>query len=486
MFNFSILWFLLYIVLNVIIFMMLQSYVKDNKAPSPIFAIVASVVAYFVIKLYPQPVPGSKDVMFDFMAFAVACLIPFSQLAIISTKFIAELLINNDDFDPDSRRNYLSEIKLPLDNLTVSGKYDEALEFLLEKQLMKKFAKDYRICIEIATIAMVPLGDVKLALENYSKVLTLTKKAEPVAYSLYRMADIYIQKPETRADARFCLTQLVERFPNNEYGRSAQLRLKVMDQEDSGEAFNLFGDSDEVESAASSGSSNLLDMTSEMSIEETAKRLLDDGGASQPQGEIAPSGNSGTDYQKLLQESAARTGRKAATNRIDSSDMPERRSVRPDAGSLPGMPERPNPLAGMMPASVAPKTAPRAPEGSYQSLLDQSVQKTAVKKSRSGKTGHLNDLRLKRDSAARDISRPDIRPDTGSLRKASSGIIIPGVMSDSEAYQMMLRKQGVQTIGGSQSLMPQSPAQQRSLPVNVQEDGITGFTRLKRTRKAKP
>lgn len=245
MFNFSILWFLLYIVLNVIIFMMLQSYVKDNKAPSPIFAIVASVVAYFVIKLYPQPVPGSKDVMFDFMAFAVACLIPFSQLAIISTKFIAELLINNDDFDPDSRRNYLSEIKLPLDNLTVSGKYDEALEFLLEKQLMKKFAKDYRICIEIATIAMVPLGDVKLALENYSKVLTLTKKAEPVAYSLYRMADIYIQKPETRADARFCLTQLVERFPNNEYGRSAQLRLKVMDQEDSGEAFNLFGDSDE-------------------------------------------------------------------------------------------------------------------------------------------------------------------------------------------------------------------------------------------------
>ncbi|MCQ2736314.1 MAG: tetratricopeptide repeat protein [bacterium] len=471
--GFTILWFFAYAVLNVGLFFMLQGYIKENKTPDIPLSIITALGGIGTIYMYPKPSDSSSELMGDFVIFAIACLIPFSQMSIITTKFIAELLINNDDFNPEQRRNYLSEVKIPLDNLTMSGKYVEAIEFLLEKQASSKYQKDYRICIEIATIAMTNLGNIDLALDNYKKVLIVTTRTEAVAYSLYRMADIYIQNPETREKARECLNQLVEKFPNNEYGKSANLRLKIMERENSGEAFGMMGGQSEAAfEAAAPDASSLQDMTSQVSIEDTARRLLAD---QAPESSHAPVRQDDAGYQQLLQKSAEKAIKKGAeTNELSDDEHMEirRRTIRPDM---------PNPLASLMPASSAgAKSVEEAPEGSYQSLLSKSQissQQKSVKKSRAGKTGMLNELRLKKDNPGRDISRSDYRPDTGSLRKKSQGLSIPKVMSDSEAYQMMLRSQGVQVIGGS------APQEQPHQNVNVQDDGITGFTRLRRARK---
>ena len=52
-------------------------------------------------------------------------------------------------------------------------------------------------------------------------------------------------------------------------------------------------------------------------------------------------------------------------------------------------------------------------------------------------------------------------------------------MSDSEAYQMMLSRQGVKLLD-----QKSDPSKQNN-KVNVREDGLTGFTRLNRMRRQK-
>ena len=125
------------------------------------------------VKILAAVVVGS---LLLFGTYAVVTLIPFSQMAVLTTKIIADILINNDDFNPSNLKNYLSEIKTPLDTYLSTGKYQEAIEFLKEQQKLKRYAKDYRICIEIATIAMSNLNDLKLAMSEYSRVLVITKK----------------------------------------------------------------------------------------------------------------------------------------------------------------------------------------------------------------------------------------------------------------------------------------------------------------------
>ncbi len=445
----SFLWYIAYFGLNTALFLMLQSYIKNNATPHPLLALAGIICAAFTIYLYPSS-ENSSDIMADFIAYAVFALIPFSQIAVISTKFITELLINNDDFDPDTRRNYLSEIKIPLDNLVSSGKHHEAIEFLQEKQLMSKFKKDYRICIEIATIAMSPIGNYELALQEYGKVLTLTKRAEAIAYSLYRMADIYMMKTETRNKAKECLERLKINFPKNEYGKSAALRLQIMEREELGlMPFDEFG---EAYSKSAEQASNKPDIVSSDPQEYASQRIF---GSQDTLGSIQTQRNQvSKDYQQLLQESAAQAGK-------NKSEEDKKRA----SGD--------NLMAAY--SIVEQKRQTTAEAGSYQDLLNQSLQKTAGKRMRSGKTGHLPDLRLRKDAPLKDFSKSDVKSETGRLTPPAP-ISIP---SDSEAYQMMLRRQGIQTLEQSEQ-----SRNKRQGNVNITEDGITGFTRLKRQRKS--
>lgn len=476
LFQFSIWWFLCYIGLNATLIYMLNCYFKDNVSPPPWTSLLVVAFLYPTIKLYPNYQKGSADLLMFFGTYAVVTLIPFSQMAVLTTKIIADILINNDDFNPSNLKNYLSEIKIPLDTYLSTGKYQEAIEFLKEQQKLKRYAKDYRICIEIATIAMSNLNDLKLAMSEYSRVLVITKKPEALAYSLFRMADIYALKEETRDKARECLVRLIQDFHKTEYGKNAELKLHFMDMQDKG-----LIDEHEFEITESDPSKPDMIQTDESGNQlvfgadtgqlafgtETSSLINASPGAYEQAVAIAKEGateeqkDSGAkEYQALLQRSIEKGGKKdqklasnLAREKVSSLLMPMK-NMKSDKDSL------------------LLKRSQTFSRDSYQSLLNSSMEKNAAKKQQTGGTGLLREAK----------KRSGTLSGTGSLRLSPSsrlGASRPPVMSDSEAYQMMLSRQGVKLLD-----QKSDPSKQNN-KVNVREDGLTGFTRLNRMRRPK-
>ncbi len=461
-YKFSIWWVLSYIILNACLFYVLYGYIKNNVSPAPWTSIIFVVFGYFTIKLYPALNSDSDDLMFFFGTYAALSLIPFSQLAVITTKVIADILINNDDFNPTDLKNYLSEIKIPLDSFISTGKYREAIEFLKEQQRTKRYAKDYRLCIEIATIAMGNLNDLRLAMSEYSKVLLITKKPEALAYSLFRMADIYALKEETKDKAKECLERLKNDFYKTEYGKNAELKLHFMEMQEKG-----LIDEHEFEVTESDSSKPDMIQTDENGEQlvfgaDTSSLINASPGAYEQALSIANNSadstprtqdNGGQEYQALLQRSMEKGGKKdqkltsnLAREKVSSLLMPMKNM-------------------GTDKDSLLLKRSQSFSRDSYQSLLNSSMERNAAKKSHSGKTGLLSDSK------------------TGSLahRPAPSSRLgqRPPVMSDSEAYQMMLSRQGIKLLD------QKSQTSKQDNKVNVREDGLTGFTRLNRMRRPK-
>ena len=471
LFQFSIWWILCYIGLNATLMYMLNCYFKDNVSPPPWTSLLVVGFLYPTIKLYPDFQQGSGDLLIFFGTYAVVTLIPFSQMAVITTKVIADILINNDDFNPSNLKNYLSEIKIPLDTYLSTGKYKEAIEFLKEKQQLKRYAKDYRICIEIATIAMSNLNDLRLAMSEYSRVLLITKKPEALAYSLFRMADIYALKDETRDKARECLERLTHDFHKTEYGKNAELKLHFMDMQDKGlideQEFEITeSDPSKPDMIQTDESGNQLVFGADTSslinsspgAYEQAVAIAEEGAAQDGAAQGQTSGE--REYQALLQRSMEKGGKKdqklasnIAKEKVSSLLMPMK-NMKSDKDSL------------------LLKRSQSFSRDSYQSLLNSSLEKNAAKKQHTGNTGLLRDAK----------NRSGVLPSTGSLRLSPSsklGASRPPVMSDSEAYQMMLSRQGIKLLE-----QKSDPSKQNN-KVNVRDDGLTGFTRLNRMRRPK-
>lgn len=461
LYQFSIWWVLSYVGLNVVLFYMLYGYIKNNVSPAPWTSVLVAFFGILTVRMYPNFQPGSDDLMWFFGMYAGIALVPFSQMAVITTKVIADILINNDDFNPTDLKNYLSEIKMPLDTLISTGRYSDAIEFLKEKQKTKRYAKDYRICIEIATIAMGNLNDLRLAMSEYSRVLLITKKQEPLAYSLFRMADIYALKEETRDKAKECLLRLKTDFYKTEYGKNAELKLRFMEMQEKG-----LLEEPKIEITESDPSKPDMIQTDENGEQlvfgaETSSLINASPGAYEQAKAIteavnanaAASSNANKDYQNLLQRSMEKGGKmdqKSASNiakeKVSSLLMPMKNVTKNKD-------------------SMLLKRSSSFSKDSYQSLLNSSLEKNASKKSHSGKTGLLTDMKT-----------GSLASKTGTTSKLNASR--PAVMSDSEAYQMMLSRQGVK-------LLDQKTDTSRQPKVNVREDGLTGFTRLNRMRRPK-
>ena len=465
LYQFSFWWILSYIGLNAVLFYILYGYFKNNVSPEPWTSVLVAFFGILTVRLYPDFQPGSDDLMWFFGLYATISLVPFSQLAVITTKVIADVLINNEDFNPSDLKNYLSEIKMPLDTLMSTGRYADAIDFLKEKQKLKRYAKDYRICIEIATIAMSNLNDLRLAMSEYSRVLLITKKQEPLAYSLFRMADIYALKEETRDKAKECLLRLKTDFYKTEYGKNAELKLRFMEMQDKGlleepkmeitESDTSKPDmiqTDENGEQLVFGAETSSLINSSPGAYEQAKAIV----ASNTPSTSTPSSNVNKDYQNLLQRSMEKGGK---------MDQKTASSIAKEKVSSLLTPMKN--LGKNTDSKLLRRSSTSFSKDSYQSLLNSSLEKNASKKLHTGKTGLLSDMK------------------TGSLAnksgKTSKLNVRSAVMSDSEAYQMMLNRQGIKLLDQNKKNEPDNNQQK----VNVREDGLTGFTRLNRMRRPK-
>ncbi len=166
--------------------------------------------------------------MLAFAGYIAIASAPSSFLVIIIAKVFAENLVGAKDFMKTGRRDALEEIQEMIETLVIAAKFQEAIGYIRDK--MKKYPKDYRFNQEIANIALMHQKDYPLALTEFAQVIRKTDKEEPVAFSLYRMVDIYLNQYDDTAKARECLKKILQLFPNSDYSKSAKIRLEMLDE----------------------------------------------------------------------------------------------------------------------------------------------------------------------------------------------------------------------------------------------------------------
>ncbi len=277
-----------YIILNAMIMLVMKLYLADSVKPHPILICIIAGAGYMTIKTFPET--DGMDTMMGMAGYMIFAGFPICMLGVVSTKLFADFIIGSGDFDADSKSGFLSDVKIPLDNFLTAGQFPEAIDFLNEKFRKGRYKNDYRINLEIAAIAMSSIHDFDLALKQYQQILKLTKKTEAVAYALYRIADIYSITPKTREEARATLKELFTKYPTTEFGKSADLRLKVMSHEDA--------------MARSIMEAPVVPKKEEPPIEQlffSEERGMDD---NNPVADDSPGG--GDDYQQLLKRSIDR------------------------------------------------------------------------------------------------------------------------------------------------------------------------------------
>lgn len=217
-----------YLILNMVLLIIIKTYLAENIKPNFITITICVVLGYLTVVNFPE-IPKDCDVMFDMGLFVILAGLPLCLSGVILTRLFADFAVGSGDFDPDADNGYISDVKMPLDNLLASESNDKAIEFLKNLQLKGRYKRDYRVVLELATIQMTITKNYDEALKEYNKVLKMTHRQGIVSFCLYKIADIYAMNPETQKEAKLYLTKLARQFPDNEYGKNAEFRLKVME-----------------------------------------------------------------------------------------------------------------------------------------------------------------------------------------------------------------------------------------------------------------
>ncbi len=218
-----------YVLLVTVLLILAKTYLTENIQPHFLLVAFAVFLGYMTITTFPKP-PADGDLMLDMGIFVAIAALPVVLAGLLITRLVADFMVGSGDFDSGKEAGFLNDVKMPLDNFISSGHFYDGIDFLRSLQVKGKYKRDYRVEMEIAAIAMTNIKDFPMALNSYKKVLNLTAKPEVVSFCLYRIADIYSFEAKTKPEAKKYLNQLLTRFPKTEFGKSAEIRLRLMEQ----------------------------------------------------------------------------------------------------------------------------------------------------------------------------------------------------------------------------------------------------------------
>lgn len=218
-----------YFILNIFLVVLLKLYLADNVKPHVMLYLITASFAYMTIKSFPAPDEGD-DLMMGMATYVLIAGIPICLAGLLATRIVADFMMGSGDFDSDAKDGFLNDIKMPLDDYMNDGNFEEAIAFLREKYRRGRYRKDYRLSMEIAVIAMTQIRDFDMAMKEFKNVIKTARKAEAISHAMYRISDIYILTQRFE-DAKDALRDLIKKYPALELSKSAELKLKLMDQE---------------------------------------------------------------------------------------------------------------------------------------------------------------------------------------------------------------------------------------------------------------